>query len=161
MRRILLQAVAAAGCAIAFAGGAAEQSFYKSVLPNGRIVYGDAPAVNAKRAEKITVRTDTSTSDIDAEAAQRALHSSRQQLLRDAAARTARLAQLETGIVSAYNDLKDTQEARESGRVVQEGDRQGRRFSASYWERQRSLEAEVLKARQRLDKLLAERAALR
>lgn len=161
MGRVLLQAVAVAGCAIAFASGAEEQSFYKSVLPNGRVVYGDAPAAGAKRADKITVRTDTSTSDIDAAAAQRALHLSRQQLLRDAAARTARLAQLETGIASAYNELKAAQEARESGRVVQEGDRQGRRFNASYWERQRTLEAGVLEARRRLDKLLAERTALR
>lgn len=161
MSRVLLRAITVAGCAIACAGGAAEQTFYKSVLPNGRVVYGDAPAADAKRAQKITVRTDTSASDVDAAAAQRALTMSRRQLLRDAEARTARLAQLETEIASAYNELKEAQEARESGRVVQEGDRQGKRLLAPYWERQRSLEASVLKSRQRLDKLLAERTALR
>ena len=161
MRRVLLQAVAVAGCAIAFASGAAEQSFYKSVLPNGRIVYSDAPATDAKRTKKITVRTDTSVSDVDVAAAERALHMSRQQLLRDAAARTVRLGQLETEIASAYNELKVAQEAREAGRDAGEGERQGRRFLAQYWERQHRLDAEVLKTRQRLDKLLAERTALR
>lgn len=161
MRRFFSVAVAIAGCTIALRSFAAEQTFYKSVLSNGRVVYGDAPATGAKRTEKITVRTDTPASEFDAAAAQRALEMSRQHLLRDAAARTARLTQLETEIATAYNELKDSGEAREVGREIQEGDRQGRRLLTPYWERQRSLEAAVRQARQRLDKLLAERAALR
>lgn len=161
MHRFVSMAVAVAGCTIALGSVAAEQTFYKSVLSNGRVVYGDAPVAGAKRTEKIKVRTDTSASEIDAAAGQRALEMSRQQLLRDAAARTARLAQLETEIAAAYSELKDSEEAREAGRAIQEGDRQGRRLLAPYWERQRSLEVAARQARQRLDKLLTERAALR
>ena len=156
----LLWAMAIAGCVMAMGSGAAEQSFYKSVLPNGRVVYGDEPVAGAKRADKITVRTDTSTSDVDAAAAQRALHMTRQQLLRDADARTARLAQLDPEITSAYGELKNAQEAREAGQAMQEGDRQGRRILPQYRERMRNLDAQVLIARQRLDALLADRRAL-
>ena len=161
MRRLVSRIMAVAGCTIALGSFAAEQTFYRSVLSNGRVVYGDAPAAGAKRSEKITVRTDTPASEFDATAAQRALEMSRQQLLRDAAARSARLTQLETEIATAYNQFKESGEVREAGREIQEGDRQGRRLLAPYWERQRRLEAAVRQARQGLDKLLAERAALR
>jgi hypothetical protein len=160
MRRKVNWTAAVVGCSIAFGSCAAEQIFYRSVLSNGRIVYGDAPATGAKRTEKITVRSDTPSSEIDAAAAQRSLDMTRQQLLQDAAARSARLTQLETEIAAAYNQLKVSKEAREAGRDIQEGDRQGRRLLAPYWERQRSLETEVRQAQQRLDKLLAERAGL-
>lgn len=160
MRRLVSRAVAVAGCTIALGSFAAEQTFYKSVLSNGHIVYGDAPVTGARRAEKITVRTDMSSSEVDAATSQRALEMTRQQLLRDAAARTARLAQLESEIAAAYNEVKNSEEARETGRAVQEGDRQGRRLLVPYWERQRSLEVAARQARQRLDKLLAERTAL-
>jgi hypothetical protein len=154
------RAIAVAGCAVAFGAGADEQTFYKSVLPNGRIVYGDAPAAAAKRTEKITVRTDTPTPEAAAEA-KHALEINRRQLLRDGAARNARLTQLETDIAATYNELKTAETGRETGRGIQEGDRQGRRLLPQYSERQRTLEGAVRQARLRLDKLLAERAALR
>jgi hypothetical protein len=161
MRHWVGRVLIAAACTIALASFAAEQTFYKSVLPNGRVVYGDAPAAGAKRTEKITARTDTSATEIDAAAAKRALEMSRRQLLRDADARAARLAQLETEIAAAYNEVKDAEDAREAGRAIQEGERQGRRILAQYAERQRSLDAAARQARQTLDKLLAERTALR
>ena len=157
----LSRALVVVGFAVALGAGAAEQTFFKSVLPNGRVVYGDAPAAGAKRTEKITVRTDVPASEIDAEAARRALEMDRRRLLRDAAARSARLTQLETEIAAAYNAFKAAEQEREAGRAIQEGDRQGRRLLAQYWERQRTLEATLGQARQTLDKLLTERSALR
>jgi hypothetical protein len=158
--RLLRTLLSVTACTFA-ALAAGEQTFYKSVLPNGRIVYGDEPAAGAKRTEKITVQTDMPGSPVDAEAAQRALEMNRQQLLRDAAARSARLTQLEAEIAAAYDELKAAEEARDSGRAVQEGDRQGRRMLGTYGERQRRLEAAARQARQKLDRLLAERSALR
>ena len=159
MRVFFSRALVIAGCAMAVGASAAEKTFFKSVLPNGRVVYGDAPAAGAKRTEKITVRTELPASD--AEAAQRALALDRQQLLRDAAARSARLTQLETEIAAAYNALKTAEQEREAGRAIQEGDRQGRRLLPQYGERQRTLEVTLRQNRQTLDKLLAERSALR
>ena len=161
MLRYLTLAVAIAGYSIAFGTKAAEQTFFKSVQPDGRVVYGDSPTAGAKHSEKITVRTDTLNSEAEAEAAKRALQMSRQQLLRDSAARSARLTQLESRIAATYSELQSAQAERDSGREMQEGDRQGRRQSAQYWERQRRLDAAVRQIRQDLDRLLAERNALR
>ena len=161
MPRYFILVVAIAGCSIAFATGAAEQTFFKSVQPNGRVVYGDTPAAGAKRTEKITVRTDTLNSEAEAEAAKHALQMSRQQLLRDSAARSARLTQLESEIAATYSELQSAQAQRDAGREMQEGDRQGRRQTAQYWERQRRLDAALRHIRQALEKLLTERNALR
>lgn len=160
MRRFVRNALALAGCIVALAAGAEERTFYKSVLPNGRVVYGDAPAAEAKRSDKITVRTDTLSSRDDAEAAKRALQMSRAQLLKDAAARAARLAQLDVEIAAAYDGLKAAETQREAGREFQEGDRQGRRIRPRYVERQHKLETALRQARRRLDQLIAERAGL-
>ena len=161
MPRYFIPVVAIAGYSIAFGINAAEQTFFKSVQPNGRVVYGDAPTAGAKHTEKITVRTDTLNSEAEAETAKRALQMSRQQLLRDSAARSARLTQLESQIAATYSELQSAQSERDSGREMQEGDRQGRRQTAQFGERQRRLDAAVRQIRQNLEQLLAERNALR
>ena len=161
MPRYFIPIVAIVGYSIAFGINAAEQTFFKSVQPNGRVVYGDAPTAGAKHTEKITVRTDTLNSEAEAETAKRALQMSRQQLLRDSAARSARLTQLESQIAATYSELQSAQAERDSGRDMQEGDRQGRRQTAQFWERQRRLDAAVRQIRQNLEQLLAERNALR
>jgi hypothetical protein len=157
--RLACQILAIAGCTAALAAEAGEQTFYKSVLRNGRVVYADAPAPDAKRTEKITVRTDTPGFEA-VEKANRALEMSRQQLLHDAAARNARLVQLEGEIAAAYKEFQTAETGRETGREMQEGDRQGRRLLPQYAERQRALDSALKQARQKLDRLLAERAAL-
>lgn len=132
---------------------------YRSVLPNGRVVYGDAPAPTARRSEAITVERHPPNAQ-DAEAAGRALALSRQQLMRDADARAARIRQLDNQVGDTYDELQRAQVLREQGREVQEGDRQGRRWSARYAQRQQSLDAAVQQVQRRLDKLVGERAAL-
>lgn len=144
-RRIVRTAIAFAGLAAAVAIHAEERILFKSVLPNGRVVYSDAPAPNAKRTEEITIEPHALT---------------REQLLRDAAARTARLRQLDNQIADTYNEHKEAQSRREAGRDVQESDKQGRRLLATYFDRQRVLEGAVQQTRQRLDLLLSERSAL-
>ncbi|MEO6073062.1 MAG: hypothetical protein ABIP67_07355 [Burkholderiales bacterium] len=47
------------------------------MLPNGRVVYGDAPAESANRSQKVTVQVDVPSPD--ANATRRALEMSRAQ----------------------------------------------------------------------------------
>ena len=157
--RLVFVTICVAGLASAFGAAADERTLYKSVLRNGRVVYGDAPTANARSTEQITVERHASDPQ-EAEAAQRALGLTREQLLRDAAARAARLKQLDNEIADAYGGLKDADTRRAQGRQVQAGDRQGRRLLASYLQRQRDLEGAAEQKRQQLEKLLQERAAL-
>ncbi len=136
-----------------------ERVLYKSVLPGGRVVYGDAPASAATRTDRIAVEIHSANPQ-DSDAAQRALVLTRQQLLHDSAARLDRLRQLDNQIIATYTELNRAQVQREQGREVQDGDRQGRRISSRYLERQRGLERAALQVRQRLDALVLERTAL-
>lgn len=147
------------GVAVALTATAGERVLYKSVLPDGRVVYGDAPASAATRSDRIAVEVHPASTQ-DSDAALRSLALTRQQLLRDSAARTARLRQLDNQIIDTYSQLKAAEVQREQGREVQDGDRQGRRISAGYSERQRRLERAVSQLRQRLDVSLGERSAL-
>lgn len=157
--RLLRSVLAAAGLGWALAATPAERTLYKSVLPNGRVIYGDAPDPQARRHEKISVEIHP-PDPAQTEAGLRALALTRQQLLRDAQARAARLRQLERQIVTVYADLQAAEAERERGTAVQEGDRQGRRFSAAYLHRQSTLEAAAVRLRRSLDALLRERSAL-
>ncbi|EWS56565.1 hypothetical protein X551_00559 [Methylibium sp. T29] len=157
--RLLRRVLAAAGLGWALAATPAERTLYKSVLTDGRVVYGDAPDPRARSNQKISVEVHPPDA-AETEAALRALAMTRQQLLRDAEARAARLRQIERQIVAAYADLQAAEAERESGVAVQQGDRQGRRFSAAYLQRQRTLEASALQLRRSLDALLRERSAL-
>ena len=84
----------------------------------------------------------------------------RAQLLRDAAARAVRLKQLDNQIGDAYDELQNLRSKQLAGREVREGDRQGRRFSHQYAQRQRALLLAAAQAQQRLDNLVTERTAL-
>lgn len=138
---------------------AGERILYKSVLPDGRVQYADEPIGGAKAVEKIRVEPHPAN-EKDAQAARRALALSRAQLLRDIDARNARLAELEHLIDRQYVRLQDVQVQREQGAAVGEGDRQGRRMTPRYGERQRQLAAAVQQETMRLDALLRERSQL-
>ena len=129
------------------------------MLPNGRVVDGDAPAAQARRIEKISVEVHPPSPE-DTAPGQRALSLSRQQLLRDAAARSAGLRLLDIQIVTTYTELQEADAQRECRREVQDGARQGRRLAGAYFARQRALEAAALQVRRQLDALLRERSAL-
>lgn len=150
-------------CCAMFGGAldadADERILYKSVLRNGHVVYGDAPAENARSNQQITVERHADDPQ-EAAAAQRALALTREQLLRDASARAARLKQLDNEVVDKYGELQDAMARREQGREIQAGDRQGRRLLAPYQQRQRDLQRAVDQARQQLEIRLQQRAAL-
>ncbi len=160
IRTILVRpAVLVIGGLLVHCATAEVRTLYRSVLPDGRVVYGDEPAPSAQRSQKIIVEPHPPNPQ-QAEAALRALSLTRAQLLRDAAARDARLKQIDNDIAEAYPALKEAEARRSQGQEMQEGDRQGRRLTSSYVERQRMLRIAEQQARQRLDRLLSERAAL-
>ena len=143
----------------AFTSMADERILYKSILPNGQVVYGDEPEPQAKRSIAISVERHP-PSPQEAEAAQRALAMTRAQLLRDAAARAVRLKQLDNQIGDVYDEFQNLRSKQRAGREVGEGDRQGRRFSHQYAQRQHALLLAAAQAQQRLDNLVTERTAL-
>ena len=147
------------GAAVLLPAFAEQRTLYKSVLPNGRIVYSDEPVAKARRSQKISVDPSPASPQQTADAL-RALSLTRAQLLRDASAKDARLKQLDNEIADAYAGLKDASARRLQSREVGEGDRQGRRLVAPYFERQRKVELEEQQARDRLNRLIAERAVL-
>lgn len=157
--RLLRSVLIVAGLGWALAATPAERTLYKSVLPNGRVVYGDAPDPQARSNEKLSVEIHPPDAD-QTEAGLRALAMTRKQLMRDTEARAARLRQAERQIVTTYAELQTAEAERERGSAVQEGDRQGRRFSAAYLQRQSRLESAVVRARRSLDAVLRERSAL-
>jgi hypothetical protein len=158
---LLLGRAAAAvfGLTAAFLAVADQQTLYKSVLPSGEVVYADSPQPGAKRTEKLSVEPHP-TDPQATQAAQRNLTTMREQLLRDADARSAREQQLDRDIASVSGQLRDAQVRQEQGREVQEGDRQGRRLVAPFWQRQQMLDNEVQHAQEALNALYRERAAL-
>lgn len=143
----------------ATSAGAEERILYRSVLAEGSVVYSDAPVAGARSSRRISVEPHPAD-ERQALAAQRALALTRAQLLRDFEARTARLQQLDNEIASAYERLGQARLQQERGRGVRDGDRQGRRLTPPYWERQRALENAVTQHTRQLDALVRERAQL-
>lgn len=151
--------LAVGGFAIVLSSSADERVLYKSVLPGGRVVYGDAPASAATRSDRIAVEIHPANPD-DSATALRALALTRQQLLRDSEARLVRLRQLDNQIIASYAELQKAESRREQGRQVEDGDRQGRRLTGRYQARQQALERAVEQERRRLDGLVRERGSL-
>ncbi len=138
---------------------AGERAVFRSQMPDGRVVYADEPAAGAVRSARLLVEPHPGD-PAQALAAQRALEGTRARLLQQGQARSLKLAELDRGIAVAQRELSVAQSAQTDGQTVVEGDRQGRRFAPSYWQRQQFLAQAVARARLQLDALRAERAAL-
>jgi hypothetical protein len=131
------------------------QVIYKSTMPDGGVIYGDAPAPGAVKVESTTVPRSTGVAPVTPKE-QSGLEARQQERLN--AIETARAA-----LQDAEEALKEAQAAREAGREPQEGEHQGTagggsRLTESYFERQQALETAVAQAQKRDD---AARAALR
>lgn len=150
-------------CALALAAAAtqgADRIVYKSVLPSGAVVYGDAPIPGARSVEQIVAPPP-------APAPAAAKPEARSPLAEAADARWRALETSGEDIARAYRRLEAAKAAQEEGRAAGPGDISGtvyggrRRFSAAYVERQRTLAAEVGAAQAELDAAIARRNALR
>lgn len=156
LRAAVLALCAAVAAATAIAG---ERTVYRSELPGGRVLYSDAPAEGAGRVQSLKVEPHPADAQ-QARAAQRALAARREGLLREGQVRAERLSQIDAHAQRASEELQWARAEREAAQGIREGDRQGRRLTPSYWQRQqRAADAEA-RAQQRLDGLARERAVL-
>src|SRR6266581_3132221 len=168
---------AAGWCLIATFGlplAAASQVLYKSILPDGRIVYGDKPAPGA--AKVIESRPDTSKAGIGGTSPREA------QLLEEFRKARIQREEKEEKLRAAEKALREAEAAREAGGEVLPGERlgiarrgkgagtgtgtgtgtdtgtgtgtspeAGSRLTDTYWERQKKLEDDAEQARRELE----------
>jgi hypothetical protein len=137
---------------------AAAQVLYKSVLPDGRVVYGDKPDPNAVKVEKqrpdISKRGIGGSTDRETEAL-RDMERQRVQRERQSAAGESRLR-------GAQEALKNAEAALAAGKEPLPGERigiagGGSRLTEGYFDRQKKLEADVEHARREVERLRSAR----
>ncbi len=147
----------AIGVAAVLAATPAAGEIYRSVLPDGRVVFSDSPPADAAQTETVNLPPPP-TPDERAEAA--AVESAIEQAgqtVRDPD-RSAGISAADAEVRAAERDLTAARKRLEEGKIEREGDRIGivgrrggsARQSDAYLERVRGLEAEVAQAEMRL-----------
>jgi hypothetical protein len=129
---------------------AMAESIYKSVMPDGRVMYGEKPQPGARSVKKSTV----SISDTGVKPASKAEIDS---INRRAQKRSQLLDKTLKTVQTAEDDLRKSEIDREAGIEPLPGERlgivgRGTRLSEAYWRRQQILEERVDTARQLLKK---------
>ncbi len=148
MRKILLLIT------LALAATAAQgQAMFRSVMPDGSVVYGDKPAPGAKEAKPVTLPAP----NIVAPAQKIAPATTPRQPATDPA---------DDPVKSAERDLQKAKAALETGREPQPGERIGTaggasRLTDAYLQRVKTLENSVAAAQKKLDDALARRGGRR
>ena len=150
MRILLFAALLAA-----LAAPAAAQGVYRYSDKDGRVIYTDDPKAGGGTAHPVEDRTSTVASPDPA------ANRTSKKLLEQADRRAAELDRATNDIVVAYNTLRAAEARKDAGVEPVEGERQGRRFRAEYWQRQQGLQGEIDAARARLNEALERRNALR
>jgi hypothetical protein len=131
-----------------FAMGVGAQTIYKSIMPDGKVIYGEKAAAGAKKVE--TIEAPPATTGVTAvtpeERARAAQEPTRSPVppARTQETQEARLA------------LKNAEAAREAGREPLSSERMGNvgggsRLTEAYFARQKSLEEAVAAARRRVE----------
>ena len=139
--------------ALALSATSSAQTIFKSIMPDGRVIYGEKPVPGAKKVEQFVPQTgNTGVKTISPQDQQRQSQ--------DAAARVKRNEDRRAQIQEAQKALKDAEAAQLAGKEPLPGERIGTaggasRLEESYFARQQSLEAAVVAARKRLDELAA------
>jgi hypothetical protein len=145
---------AAVAVTLLWAVSAWAQTIYRSIMPDGRVIFGDKPVAGAQHVE--TIDTSSPPANVvpsgsrNEEAAQQRELRRQQQAARQAEVR------------EAEQVLRAAEAAQAAGKEPLPGERLGNagggsRLTDAYWERQKSLKAAVTEARKRLD--AARRAA--
>lgn len=148
--RILL-----AGCLIVFSllnGPVAAQTLYKSIMPDGRVVYGDRPEPGAEKVE--SSKPDTSRTGVqlappgdERKVDEMAARRERGEAQAD------RLRQAEAAVRQAEAAIANGKEPLPGERIGTAGG--ASRLNDSYWERQKKLQDDLVRARDNLSKLRA------
>ena len=152
-----LAAMKWAACAIVLAlvaGAACAQGVYRSVMPDGRVIYGDKPAPGAKESRQVDVSSPNIATPVPA--GEVSSPTSQRQAL-DAA---------DDQVKSARQELDSARAALEAGREPQPGERigiagGGSRLNEAYQQRIKGLEDAVAAAQKRLDDAQTARNAVR
>ena len=138
--------------ALATIGAHAQKPVYRSVMPDGKIVYGDKPAPGAQESNQVNLPPPNIVAPTPRSAAPQGA--------------TGTAAAASTDVRKAQEALDAARAALESGREPQEGERTGvsrkggganSQLNDAYYQRIKSLEAAVATAQTKLD--AAQRAA--
>lgn len=160
MRQILLLIV------LAFAATAAQaQTVFRSVMPDGSVVYGDKPAPDAKEAKQITL-PPSNVLTAPRQPAPTSKPASPSTPAPAAAPKKPAAASPDALLVTAEEELRTARAALEAGRNEKEGERihlkgGGTRLTDAHFERIKSLEAAVAAAQKKLEDAYAKRNAAR
>lgn len=146
--------------ALLLAGAAAlAQTVYRSTMPDGRVIFGDAPAPGAARVE--TLKTPAPPT-----VAPPATPEQVQQVREAAEQRAEQRSDAQRRLEEARNELSRAEEAVAVGKEPLPGERLGlagggTRLSDEYWARQQRLKDAVAEAQRKIDAAQAELNALR
>ena len=130
---------------------AAQQSVYKSTMPDGKVVYAEKPVPGATKVDKVETPTPkTGVTGLTPQEKDRA-----NQLARDRAQAESAAAAGKKGAEDARKQLKQAEAARDAGKEPLPNERiglagGGSRLTDAYFARQKSLEEAVQAARKRL-----------
>lgn len=138
-----------AAAALVWTSIAMAAPLFKSTMPDGSVVYGNAPVPGAKKVEKMTPSTQDSGVRAATPEQIKGIEERQTQRASEESRREAEIDQLKAA-------LKDAEAAREAGREPKEGDfrplaQGGTRLTEEFVERQKQLEINVQEARKRLD----------
>lgn len=155
--RILLS-----GCLLVmalFTGAVSAQTVYKSIMPDGSVVFGDEPMPDAVKVE--TSRPNTADTGVQilppgADDEREGRRSGREERRADREEEDED--DPEEARREAEEALRKAEEALANGKEPLPGERTGNvggtsRLNENYWERQRKLEQDVLEARNHLNSL--------
>jgi hypothetical protein len=144
MSKLIFRATALA--ALVWAMSSWAQTIYKSIMPDGRVIYGTQPALGAKRVETMK---QTETTGV------RPVGPQDQKALQDLQVQRGQKEAHQDEIQQAEKALHDAEAAQAAGKEPLPGERLGTAGGASrltdeYWERQKALDDAVAEARRRL-----------
>lgn len=131
--------------------GVSAQGVYKSTMPDGKVVYGEAPAPGATRVDKLEPPpAKTGVTSITPEERARA-----EKLSKARAANASAAAQSEIRVDELRKQLQQAETARDTGKEPLPSERQGTvgggsRLTEAYFARQKALDDSVAAARKRL-----------
>ena len=134
--------------ALAATGAFAQQKMYKSVMPDGRVVYSEKPEPTAKKVDTVDAPPAKSgVTLVTPDERARAENMKREQA-----------ASQNNTLDDARKQLKQAEAAREAAKEQKEGDRQGTakggsRLTEDYLTRQKVADDAVAKAKARVDQL--------
>ncbi len=128
----------------------AAQTMYKSIMPDGSVVYGDRPEPNAAKVEESQPDTAKTGVQLNPPGAERQVEQMKATRERGEA-KEDQLRQAEESVRKAEAALANGKEPLPGERIGTAGGKS--RLNDAYWERQKKLREDLVKARDNLNRL--------